>query len=212
MSFSAYTKQLARDGPRSQPPAQGPCRGSPRGIVGFPTPSELSSVISQTDSSAKGPRALLPGSPCWPALPGVTCVSQLWGFLTSCGHVHTLLARAAGEREGLCVQAPGCANPGFSPMASAGFSVGSEFLFPSQVGSTRTSRTYKFNRLWGECGLALSRRLQGYLERPRFFFVLFIFSLPIKGRQKKKEKQKRGFSSVTIELLPWCGDIGGRWP
>lgn len=100
MSFSAYTKQLAGDGPRSLPPAQGPCRGSWRRIVGFPTPSELSPVISQTDSSAKDPRALLPGSPCWPALPGVMRVGQLWGFLTSCVRLHTLLARAAGERGG----------------------------------------------------------------------------------------------------------------
>lgn len=103
MSFSAYTKQLAGERPRSLPPAQGPCRGSWRRIVGFPTPSELSPVISQTDSSAKDPRALLPGSPCWPALPGVMRVGQLWGFLTSCVRLHTLLARAAGERGGVCV-------------------------------------------------------------------------------------------------------------
>lgn len=192
MSFSAYTKQLAGDGPRSLPPAQGPCRGSWRRIVGFPTPSELSPVISQTDSSAKDPRALLPGSPCWPALPGVMRVGQLWGFLTSCVRLHTLLARAAGERGGLCVQAPGCANPGFSPTASAGFSVGSKFVFPSQFGSTRTSHTYKFNRLWRltrVCSFQTS--LQGYLERPHFFFVLFFFSAHKRTTKEKRKAEER---------------------
>ena len=63
IDFSAYAKQLAEDSVLTwAPQGLGPLRGSLRRIVRFPTRSELSLEISQTDNFAKDYRALLRGA------------------------------------------------------------------------------------------------------------------------------------------------------
>lgn len=143
MSFSAYAKQ-------------GPSPRQPGKDVRFLSPAALSPEVSQTDRSARGPgaaprEALLAGS----ALSDASAKSEA---SRSPASARTLcLPGAAGGPGGGSLRAgAGCANPGFSPVASTGLSVGASLFSPSVWQHTHRTHIQIRQTLESNTGLLFS--------------------------------------------------------